>query len=596
MDVLLGLLGAFFWVPILFVLVVVGLFYTRSRYKIAKADEALVVTGGKKGPQVYKGGGAFVSPFRKHQFFPIGVMTVRSSDQETQSKTLVPVVVKWTAQLRPDTETEGALEKAIIGFSGMGNDEHISASLQQTLDGEIRAVVATMTPEEVVTNKESFAKQVMEGVTQQMQNLGFTLVSLNIAEVSDKNDYYRNLAAKDREVKRQDAETLTANANKEVAVAQAAANLISESATLDKDLAIAEKNRDVSLQKAGFKAETDIAEKDAEYAGQLRTEARRKELAASQGEVKVIEEQQAQAASIAHREVELSDAETAARKLEIDSSATAKKVEIDAAASAKKLEIDTSATAKAAKLEAEGKAEAVTAQAKGTADALNLTTDAEARKEREVGLAQAEVIRARGTAEAEAALAKGKSDAEAQRLMAEALAANDGANLKVTLAEIESKTKITIYTEAGKAMATVGEKATFIDMSGSASRGEGSLFENVLGGMPSLLKRLDVENTALNGEPLGGSLGALIAGILGRKDQAVTPDETPVSPDPQGVAGAEVPVEAATNAARTEAADSVAKSASDVVTDVATVFPTTSKKSSRSVRDVPTSGESDFRA
>lgn len=606
MAAFFGSIIGFIAIGIAVVLIVIVFIVTRSRWKIAKADQALVITGGSKGMQIHKGGGAFVSPFRKHQFFPLGVMTVESFNQETQTSTMIPIVVKWTAQVRPDTDSEGGLEKAIIGFSGMdGKDDHMSNSLTQTLDGEVRAIIATMTPEEVVAKKDDFGAKVKSGVSEQMENLGFTLVSLNIAEVSDSNGYYKNLAAKDREAQRQSAETLTAVANREVAVAQAAANQVSESATLDKDLAVAAKSRDVAVQKAAFKAETDSAEKDAEFSGQLRNEDRRKDLATRQGEVKVIEEQQAQAAAVAHREVELTDADTARQTLQIQAEATAKKVEIDAGAASKKLEIDTSAAAKATKLEAEGKADAAIASAKGVADAQNLTTEATANNEREVGLAQAQVISAKGAAEAEALLAKGKSEAEAQRLMAEALAANDGANLQVRIAEINRDTQVTVYTEVGKAMAHVGEKATFIDMGGSSSSGGGSLLSNVLGDLPELMKKLDVKNSALNGGPVTGTLGDLVSGFLGRTSNSSSSDDdkdaakdvvtapTSETPVPKVVsAEASVPVVAPTPAqaeasgastdaavATVEAAASIVDSAREIVKDVTSV---TGKKSARS--------------
>ncbi len=100
--------GAFLLVAIV-VVAVVGLVFARARYKIPNADQALVITGSKKkGMRVLPGSGSFVSPWQKHQFFPLGVMTVRSDDQETQSSTLVPVIVQWTAQLRADVDTEGA--------------------------------------------------------------------------------------------------------------------------------------------------------------------------------------------------------------------------------------------------------------------------------------------------------------------------------------------------------------------------------------------------------------------------------------------------------------------------------------------------------
>ena len=530
MDAVMGFITASLWIVagviVLGAVIIISIFY-KMRYKVAGADEALVITGAGKGKEtrILPGGGAFVSPTRKYDFFPLGVMTVRSDDQETHTSQMIPIVVKWTAQLRADIETEGALEKAIRGFGSYRSDD-ISESLKQTLDGEVRAVVATMTPEEVITDKVKFAEQVMNGVAPRMEELGFKLVSLNISEVADKKGHYDNLAAKEREDKRMEAATLSADAQKAIDIKDAEAEQASTEARLARDLAVKEKTRDVTLRQAAIKAETDTAEADAEVAGELQREIRNQELATRKGEVAVVQAEQDEKAATAQRAVELTRAETDRQRAVINAQAEKDQAEINAQANARQEEINAEAKANVVKRNAEGAAQAEEARAEGLAnakratakaeaDAVNLTAVAEADKIRKTGLAEAEVERAKGEADATAILAKGKAEAEAQRLMADALAANDGANLQVTLAEIQRDTTVKIFTTVGEAMATVGEKATFIDMGGSASS-DGDLFTNVLGNIPAMLKRLNVQNEALQGDSFGGSMAGLVRDLKGK--------------------------------------------------------------------------------
>ena len=503
--------GAFTFIIIAVVIMAIY-FYGKSRYKIPAAGQALVVTGAKSGAKVYPGGGALVSPFRKHQFFPLNVMTVRSDDQETQSSTFVAIVVKWTAQLRADVTPE-ALENAVRGFSNY-EPAAIENSLKQTLDGEVRAAIARMTPEEVVRDKDGFSKQVTEGVNIRMQELGFQLVSLNISDVFDNDNYYRNASAEDREAQRKRAERLTAEADREVAVARAEADQQSKAAQQKRDLALAEQQRELRLRQAAIQAETDKAEADASIAGEIQREVRKQELTARQGEVEVVQEQQRQAAAVARRDVELTDAETSRQRKVVEAQSAKEQAEIEAAAEARQAEIAAEAQANVATRFATGEAEAAVARAQGEADALTRRAEAEADRVRKTGLAKAEVDRAQGEAEASAIRARGEAEAEVQRKMAEALAANDGANLRVTLAEIQRDTTVKIYTTVGEAMARVGEHATFIDMGGSGAK-DGDLLSGVLGNIPQLLKQLDVSSTALNGLPFGASLGSVVAGVTG---------------------------------------------------------------------------------
>ncbi len=529
MDIMGFIMGSLWLLIALFALVVAiigGIFY-KIRYKTADADKALVITGaGKgKGPRILPGGGAFVSPMRKFDYFPLGVMTVRSDDQETHTSQMIPIVVRWTAQLRADIETDGALEKAVRGFGSYRSDD-ISESLKQTLDGEVRAVVATMTPEEVITDKVKFAEQVMNGVAPRMEELGFKLVSLNISEVSDRNGHYDNLAAEEREAKRQTAATLSAEAQKAIDVKEAETNQASTEAGLARDLAIKEKNREVTLRQAAIKAQTDVAEADAEIAGELQREIRNQELAARRGEVAVVQAQQDEQAAAAQRAAALTREETDRQREVIRAQAEKDRSEIAAQAKARQDEIDAEARANVAKRNAEGAAEAEEARAKGEAearrvkalaeaDAIKATTQAEADKIRETGLAAAEAERAKGEAEAAAILAKGKAEAEAERELAEARAAHGGVNKEIEIAKINATARVEIATAYGTAMHEVGKNVTILQTGGGSNDGGGNLLTNLLGGLPGLAKELDVQSEVLNGTTFNDTVAGLINAIKG---------------------------------------------------------------------------------
>ena len=543
-------------VAVLVVLVIIVLIYVRARWVIADANEAIIITGGRGEPVIKVGGGAFTPPFRKADKFPLGIMTVKSSGGEaTQSKTMVPVIVEWTAQLRADTSLDEngkineSLRNAVLGFTGYEGEDGVEGALKQTLEGEVRSVISTLTPEELVANKAGFAQQVDENVKESMAGLGYKLVSLNIGKVSDPNSYYDNLSAPDREDKRKTAANLTAEANQSISVRAAEADQASKAAEQIRDLAVSEQGRELALRQAAIKAETETAQADAAIAGQLQTELRNQELVERQGQVAVVREQQAQAAATARREVEVTEAETAQKKMEIQAGAAAE----------------------AARRTAQGEADAAVTRAQGESDAINRTTEAKARQIRETGLAEAEVKRAQGEAEAAAKKALGEAEADAQLRMAEALSANDGANLKVTLAEVEANARVIISTNVGQVMAEVGKNAKFVDF-GGANGGEGDLLSRVIGNLPALLAKADVSSEGLLDTTLGGALGGLVAGIREGKAPVV-----PASvPAPEKVS--EVPVQAPAVEAEADTAPSGKAATPKVTKPVATpsaVAPTT---------------------
>lgn len=529
MDKIMGFIEAASWLPIVLVVlfVIAALYFAvLSRWKKAKPNEVLAVSGTKKGVRVYPGGGAFVSPFETHATFKTSVLDLNGDGKEAPTKPKVQVVVRWNAQVRPDSSSHEQLIRAYQDFYGEYKPEEIIRSLEKTLAGELRNVIGELTPEQLLHEKESFNTRVTDGATKRMKELGFELVNLNLEDVTDNNGYFSDMAAEELASKREAAANIQATTAKNVAVVQAKATQEARDAEITAQLVVDGRERDAGIERANNKAQRDKAEADAEVAGELQREIRNQELATRQGEVAVVRAEQDQKAAVAQREAELTRAETERQREVIEAQAEKDRSEINAQAKARQDEIDAEAKATVAKRNAEGAAQAEEARAKGVAnakretasaeaDAINLTADAEADKVRKTGLAAAEVKRAEGEAEAAAILAKGKAEAEAQKLMAEALAANDGANLRVTLAQIDSETQIRVATAHGEAFASVGEKATFIDLGGN-SGGDGSdLLTRVLGNIPGMLTKLNVQSEALRGVPFGSDVAGLVNAIKG---------------------------------------------------------------------------------
>ena len=134
--------------PIAGGLVAIGLViaFLCSIYRVAEIDKALIVTGGKE-PRIIVSGGSFVMPiFRKAQYFDLCMLTVTADKDEVKTKTSVPIVIDWTAQIRPDTENLSNLRKAIVSFKERGQDG-IKNDVKLTLTGAVRDIVAATTPE-----------------------------------------------------------------------------------------------------------------------------------------------------------------------------------------------------------------------------------------------------------------------------------------------------------------------------------------------------------------------------------------------------------------------------------------------------------------
>ena len=394
------------FIPILIIvgIIVAIIVFLCCIYRVADIDKALIITGGKE-PVIKVSGGSFVIPiFRKAQYFDLCMLTVTADKDEIRTVTSVPIVTDWTAQIRPDVSNLENLKKAIMSFKERGQ-AGIVTDVKLTLTGAVRDIVASMTPEAVLRDKAEFAQKVRETVEDEMRNMGMELVSLNIQDISDNNNYYNNIAALDMEDKRLAAENKRADIDRDVRKKKAEAEKEAAQNELQAQLSVAEKQRDNDLKRAGFKAETDKANADAEVAGTLQQTIRAQEVAEQQGRVEVVRQEQANLAAIKEKEVIVTKAQAEKQKAEIAS---------EAEANIKKIQ-----------------AEADVQVAQRAAEALKIQAEANAEKTRKEGQATAEVKRQNGLAEAEAERAKLMAQADGERALAEARASNEKVNFEI---------------------------------------------------------------------------------------------------------------------------------------------------------------------
>ncbi len=478
-------------------------------YRVADIDKALIITGGKK-PKIVVSGGSFVIPiFRKATYFDLCMLTVRADKDEIRTVTSVPIITDWTAQIRPDTSNIENLKKAIVSFKERGQ-EGIIQDVKLTLTGAVRDIVASMTPEAVLRDKAEFAQKVKNTVNDEMINMGMELVSLNIQDISDKNGYYDNIAALDMEDKRREAENKRAMVGQEVRKQKAESEKIASHSELDSALAIAEKQRDNNLKRAGYKAETDKANADAAIAGQLQTTIRMRDIAEEEGHVEVVRQEQANLAALKRKEVLVTEANAAKEKARIDAEAQANVNNINADNLVEVAERE----ATAIKIKAEAEASKAKQEGEAVAQVKKIDGIAEADVVKEKGLAEAEIIKQKGIAEAEAQRVKLLAMAEGEKALADARASNEKVNFEIERLKIETNARIEIATKTAQIMADIGKNAEFVNINGGSQMGgTGNVLLDTLANVPELMKKLDVENKALNGRTFNEEISGLVGSI-----------------------------------------------------------------------------------
>ena len=451
-------------------------------YVKAPPDKAYIISGLRSKSRVLIGRAGIRFPFfERIDKLYLGQMTVDiKTEQSVPTNDFINVNVDAVAKVRI-MPTDDGIRLAAKNFLNKRPDE-ITVDLQDSLQGNMREIIGTLSLKSINTDRDSFSDQVMMKASKDMEKLGIEILSCNIQNVTDENGLIKDLGADNTARIKKDAAIAKAQAERDIAIAQAEADQEANEARVTADTEIAQRRNELAIKQAELKvaADTKQATADAAY------EIQRQEQERSIGTATV----NAQIAR-ADREAELKQKEVMVVKQRLDA-------EIRAKADAERYRQEQQAQAalfqrqkeaEARRYEQEQAAEAI----KKEAEARKYAKEQEAAGIAAVGKAEAEAIQAKALAEAEgidrkAEAMKKYGEAAVIEMVMQALP-EIAKNVAEPLSRVD---KITMYGEGNSAR-----------LLGDIVNGTNQVTEGITAGM-------------------GIDIKALIAGILGGKLAAVT--------------------------------------------------------------------------
>jgi len=374
-----------------------------SRYKKVPPDKAMVVYGhkqkgtGGKGYAVISGGAKFIVPILEaYEFLPLDVRTL-----DIIVNDIVTDVVTSGAKINIKcvTQTKISSEPAILDTAAEHllhkSDNEINEIAMKTLEGHVRAVCATMTIEEINSDRDAIAQKVQSFAANDLKNMGIEIRSFVIKEIEDEYGYLDALGVKRTEEVKRDARIGKANANREATIQEAKAAQEGERANAEAEgqVALFHRDRDITMQKA--QAEVEMERANREIAFGIQDAKRKQELVVEQ------------------RIIDIRDKE---KRVELQSQEVLRREQEQIA----EMVVPAKAGADALAAEADGEKRKAILLADGEKERLIRTADGQANKILKEGEAEAEVIRMMGDAEADAIRAKGLAEAEAMEKKAAA--------------------------------------------------------------------------------------------------------------------------------------------------------------------------------
>src|SRR5882672_6603478 len=187
-------------VGILAALVVIGMIISRIVY-ICPPNEVLIFSGAHRrlgtddrvvGYRVVQGGrGIRIPLIEVVDRMDLTNMLIELRVQGAYSKGGIPLNVQGIANVKVSSKTV-QLANAIERFLGM-NREQIMAIARETLEGNLRGVLSTLTPEEVNQDREKFAGELLHEADHDLARLGLELDTLKVQHVSDDKGYLASI-------------------------------------------------------------------------------------------------------------------------------------------------------------------------------------------------------------------------------------------------------------------------------------------------------------------------------------------------------------------------------------------------------------------
>jgi flotillin len=256
------------------VIVLLLVAFVASRYKVAGANEALIVAGsrgskvrdergqvvsapGDKGVKVVVGGGTLVFPLINR----VGKLkltarqiSVQLADAVTSQGIKVQVQGVATFKIGRDVES---LRNAAERFLD-AKPEQVDSIVKNVLEGSLRSIVGTLTIEELIRDRQKLLQQVQDAAKGDLATSGLQIDAFTIQSFSDESNYIELLGQQSVATVSRDARMAKASTDQEAAVREAQAQQIKINAS-----------RDVSLREAETRTQVAAAQARADQAGPL---------------------------------------------------------------------------------------------------------------------------------------------------------------------------------------------------------------------------------------------------------------------------------------------------------------------------------------
>merc|ERR1719454_2241563 len=301
-------------------------------------------------------------------------MTLNPVCESVETAQGVPLTVTGVAQVKIMKNPE-LLHTASEQF--LGKKEHeIKSTVLQTLEGHLRAILGTLTVEEVYKDRDQFANLVREIAKPDVGKMGIEILSFTIKDVYDNVDYLASLGKSQTAAVKRDAEIGVAQANRDAGIREAECEKSAMDIKYSTDTKIEDNSRAFKLQKSNFDSEVNTATAEAQLAYELQAAKIQQRIRNEEIQIQVVERR---------KQIEIEEQEIKRKEKELFATvrlpAEAEAYKTQTVAEGNRTKTVEAARAEGEKIKLIGGAEAKAVEAVGRAEAESMRMKASAYKQ-----------------------------------------------------------------------------------------------------------------------------------------------------------------------------------------------------------------------
>ena len=238
-----------------------------NRVAVISGRSRQLSDGRTVGYRAIRGGRTLRVPLLERvSWMELNTIPIEVSVQNAYSRGAIPLHVQGIANVKVSS-VEGLLQNSVERFLEVPQSE-IADIAKETLEANLRGVLATLTPEEVNEDRLKFAQTLIEEADDDIKTLGLELDVLKIQNVTDEVGYLDSVGRRQTAEVLKEARVAEAQRKAEAEESEALSRQRAEIATAQADLKIVEQQNALRVRQAELEAIAGAAEAEAKVAGE----------------------------------------------------------------------------------------------------------------------------------------------------------------------------------------------------------------------------------------------------------------------------------------------------------------------------------------